>query len=933
MSYNKFLSTAGKNTIDLNDGTADIILNNATINSLTGSKPVKTNSSKKLISSNLNISDTNNLQYELDSKFSTSTTAPAGKILISDGSNYNASVITFEDAQPSDNSILISDGSKMADSSNLKLDKSMSAVTDGEFLIGKTTGNVFEKAPYTLPTTVPNADSLLVSDGTNMVKVNKLRFNRAISTINAGEILQGHASGYFVKAPYTLPTSSLSSGKILQSDGTDMIESSYTIPSSSLSSGKILQSDGTDLIESSYTIPSSTLSSGKILQSDGTNLIESAYTLPTTSITANDILISDGTNMVDSSNLKIDRNMTAITNGQFLIGNTTGNVLEKSQYTLPTTEATDSSTSGKTILLGSTTSYSQKYNNALNPLETGNTTSGGGLYGNDDTERNAICKSIFQGSVLRLDGGTHSSIVFPSDTYLNTRYALESEIETDKQNGSLTEPVFTWYLSNDSVSSNLNVSGEVGSSYYSGQSYVPIGCTIPMVTCKTGTNWFTISCGANVNDDSPFAPVALGTSGSAEAMIRGKTLRTTDGSGDVSVPTGGTMDTARSLYLKVGTSTYRWYLEPDNDIKPISSSGHIVNVTGTLTAGSIYLCFTEYIATSDWITTIVGNPKMSAGEFILGTSGNADVAPYNLPTTAPTVKGTYMISDGTNYIKKAEGLKNLIAIDGSGTYTILADDVCRGANYFIKASSTVTEIKLEQPLSDVQTEFERIFREQYVLGYTADQNDYDRVGYEFYIYNTSSTPITTLTNADYAPLGGGSRALFVYKGYSSATYSKHIPIRQNEMVKIAVVANPSGWGLYFCVFPNNLDPCGLNKPLQYYKDTGVDGNRNITSSEICDGYHIQVGANWSTGRNIIFPIAAVILSEAVSKRGFVSEVGLTLQFPLTNINGTYAGTLVNIGGTTLTFKQSNVPVDSSVTIRIIFTNVTASSEAANVYIN
>ena len=62
----KFLNTGGGGSINLSNGTADIYSSTLGVNSLDPSKPIKTNSVKQLISTNLEISDTNNLQAQLD---------------------------------------------------------------------------------------------------------------------------------------------------------------------------------------------------------------------------------------------------------------------------------------------------------------------------------------------------------------------------------------------------------------------------------------------------------------------------------------------------------------------------------------------------------------------------------------------------------------------------------------------------------------------------------------------------------------------------------------------------------------------------------------------------------------------------------------------------------------------------------------------------
>ena len=64
---NKFL---GSTSTNLTNGTANLFISEITVDSLSASLPIKTNSTKTLISTKLDISDVNNLQAELDTKLS-----------------------------------------------------------------------------------------------------------------------------------------------------------------------------------------------------------------------------------------------------------------------------------------------------------------------------------------------------------------------------------------------------------------------------------------------------------------------------------------------------------------------------------------------------------------------------------------------------------------------------------------------------------------------------------------------------------------------------------------------------------------------------------------------------------------------------------------------------------------------------------------------
>lgn len=95
------------------------------------------------------------------------------------------------------------------------------------------------------------------------------------------------------------------SGKVLmgQGVGTASDFSTATYPSTAGSSGKILISDGTNIVSSTPTYPNAASpTSRKIIVSDGTNWTASTetYAVPGTS---GNVMTSDGTNWTSSSNL------------------------------------------------------------------------------------------------------------------------------------------------------------------------------------------------------------------------------------------------------------------------------------------------------------------------------------------------------------------------------------------------------------------------------------------------------------------------------------------------------------------------------------------------------------------------------------------------------------------------------------------------------
>lgn len=91
-------------------------------------------------------------------------------------------------------------------------------------------------------------------------------------------------------------------GKVLQGQGvgTSPAFSTATYPSTAGTSGKVLISDGTNIVSSTPTYPNASATSRKIIVSDGTNFVASTETWATPSTSGN-ILNSDGTNWVSST--------------------------------------------------------------------------------------------------------------------------------------------------------------------------------------------------------------------------------------------------------------------------------------------------------------------------------------------------------------------------------------------------------------------------------------------------------------------------------------------------------------------------------------------------------------------------------------------------------------------------------------------------------
>ena len=112
---------------------------------------------------------------------------------------------------------------------------------------------------------------------------------------------QSWTAGVWAASLYTLPTSIGTSGKILQSNGTNAVFSASTWPTATTGSGKIIYDNGTNFVESVPTFPASaSATSGKIIKSDGTNWVASTETYAAPGTSGN-VLTSDGTNWTSAA--------------------------------------------------------------------------------------------------------------------------------------------------------------------------------------------------------------------------------------------------------------------------------------------------------------------------------------------------------------------------------------------------------------------------------------------------------------------------------------------------------------------------------------------------------------------------------------------------------------------------------------------------------
>lgn len=97
------------------------------------------------------------------------------------------------------------------------------------------------------------------------------------------------------------PSIAGTSGKILISDGSNVVYSTPTYPNSATSTGSFIYANGTNFVASTSLWPNTVGTSGKIVISDGTNNVYSTPTYPNAAGTSGNVMTSNGTNFVSST--------------------------------------------------------------------------------------------------------------------------------------------------------------------------------------------------------------------------------------------------------------------------------------------------------------------------------------------------------------------------------------------------------------------------------------------------------------------------------------------------------------------------------------------------------------------------------------------------------------------------------------------------------
>ncbi len=227
----------------------------------------------------------------------------AGKILVSDGTNYVLSTPTFPNASATSGKLIISDGTNWVASTPTYPN---AGGTSGTLLTSNGTNFVNTTATY--PSTATGTGTILRADGTNWAATTATFPSTATTTgaylradgtnwISSTLVLPNAGTAYKLAA-YTA-TNTLSelsavgsTGQILRANtGAIPSWSTATYPATAGTASTLLRSDGTNFVNTTATYPSTATGTGTVLRADGTNWVATTATYPTTT-TANQILYS-----------------------------------------------------------------------------------------------------------------------------------------------------------------------------------------------------------------------------------------------------------------------------------------------------------------------------------------------------------------------------------------------------------------------------------------------------------------------------------------------------------------------------------------------------------------------------------------------------------------------------------------------------------------
>lgn len=195
----------------------------------------------------------------------------------------------------------------------------------------------------TYPSTATVTGTILRADGTNWVRtsttwpatilINEVLYSSASNTITGMTAATGGVMvSSNLQVPYWLANPAVT-GKLLSSvNGDAPAWSTAAFPTAAGANGTLLQSNGTDWVNTTATYPGTSGSAGTILRSNGTNIVNSTSTFADT-YTASNLLYSNGANTVTglatANSAALTTNSSGVpawtasmTNGQLLIGST-----------------------------------------------------------------------------------------------------------------------------------------------------------------------------------------------------------------------------------------------------------------------------------------------------------------------------------------------------------------------------------------------------------------------------------------------------------------------------------------------------------------------------------------------------------------------------------------------------------------------------------
>lgn len=285
----------------------------------------------------------------------------------------------------------------------------------------------------TYPATAGTSGKVLISDGTNIV-ASTPTFPNASAT--SGKFIRSDGTNWIASTP-TLPTSAGTAGKVLTSDGTNYIESTPTFPNASATSGKFIRSDGTNWIASTPTVPTAAGGAGTFLRSDGTNYLTSGLTIPD-SATSGGIPYFSSTSAISSSGL--------LTASQLVLGGGAG--------ATPTTLAAGSQY--QSLTMGASNPGYSAVNLAQSAAVTGALAIGNG--GSGQTTKAAAFDAL---SPMTTGG----DIIYGGASGTGTRLANGSAGQVLTSSGTTVAPTWTTVLTNP-----MDTAGQM---IYGGASGVP----------------------------------------------------------------------------------------------------------------------------------------------------------------------------------------------------------------------------------------------------------------------------------------------------------------------------------------------------------------------------------------------------------------------------------------------------------------------------